>query len=52
VHALHKYYANDSTVVEELAKHIMDSREEQIKETIKRKIQVHPLLGKVEQKST
>ena len=32
--ALQKYYKNDAKVAEELAKHIMDSRDEQIKETI------------------
>lgn len=36
--ALQNYYKNDSKVAEEIAKHVMDSREEQIKETIKRKI--------------
>lgn len=36
--ALYKYYKNDDKTVEELTKHIMDSREEQIKETIHRKI--------------
>ena len=36
--ALHKYYKNDDKTVEELTKHIMDSREEQVKETIHRKI--------------
>jgi predicted nucleic acid-binding Zn-ribbon protein len=50
--ALKTYYKEQPEVAEDLTKHIMDSREEQIKETIKRKIQVHPLLGKVEQKST
>jgi hypothetical protein len=37
--ALKNYYKTDSLIAEELTKHIMDSREEQIKETIKRKIE-------------
>jgi predicted nucleic acid-binding Zn-ribbon protein len=48
--ALKTYYKEQPEVAEELNKHIMDSREEQIKETIKRKISLqplHPLLGKV-----
>ena len=36
--ALQNYYKNDVKVAEEITKHVMDSREEQIKETIKRKI--------------
>ena len=36
--ALQNYYKTDAKVAEDIAKHIMDSREEQIKETIKRKI--------------
>ena len=36
--ALQNYYKTDTKIAEELAKHVMDSREEQIKETIKRKI--------------
>ncbi len=36
--ALQNYYKTDPSVAEDLTKHIMDSREEQIKETIKRKI--------------
>ena len=36
--ALQNYYKNDPKIAEELTKHVMDSREEQIKETIKRKI--------------
>ena len=36
--ALQNYYKNDTKTAEELTKHIMDNREEQIKETIKRKI--------------
>jgi hypothetical protein len=36
--ALQNYYKSDPKIAEDLSKHIMDSREEQIKETIKRKI--------------
>lgn len=36
--ALQNYYKTDTKVAEDITKHIMDSREEQIKETIKRKI--------------
>jgi len=36
--ALQNYYKTDQKMAEDIAKHIMDSREEQIKETIKRKI--------------
>jgi len=36
--ALQNYYKTDTKMAEELVKHVMDSREEQIKETIKRKI--------------
>jgi len=36
--ALQNYYKTDTNMAEELTKHIMDSREEQLKETIKRKI--------------
>ena len=36
--ALKNYYKTDPQVAEDLAKHVLDSREEQIKETIKRKI--------------
>jgi hypothetical protein len=36
--ALQNYYKTDSKMAEDIAKHVMDSREEQIKETIKRKI--------------
>ena len=36
--ALQNYYKTDPKIAEELVKHVMDSREEQIKETIKRKI--------------
>jgi hypothetical protein len=37
--ALQNYYKTDPKMAEDLAKHIMESREEQIKETIKRKIE-------------
>ena len=36
--ALQIYYKNDVKTAEELTQHILDSRKEQIKETIKRKI--------------
>jgi hypothetical protein len=36
--ALQNYYKTDPKIAEDLTKHILDSREEQIKETIKRKI--------------
>ena len=36
--ALSAYYKNNTSMAEELTKHILDSREEQVKETIKRKI--------------
>ena len=36
--ALQNYYKQDPKVAEDLVKHVMDSREEQIKETIKRKV--------------
>jgi hypothetical protein len=36
--ALQNYYKSDPKIAEDLVKHVMDSREEQIKETIKRKI--------------
>jgi len=36
--ALKNYYKTEPEIAEELAKHVMDSREEQIKEVIKRKI--------------
>jgi hypothetical protein len=35
---LQKYYTNDPKTAEELTKHVLDNREEKIKETIKRKI--------------
>ena len=36
--ALQNFYKSDPKIAEELTKHVLDSREEQIKETIKRKI--------------
>ena len=36
--ALQNYYKSDAKMAEDIAKHVLDSREEQIKETIKRKI--------------
>ena len=36
--ALQSYYKTDPTVAEDLTKYIMDNRQEQVKETIKRKI--------------
>ena len=36
--ALQNYYKSDPKMAENLTKHVLDSREEQIKETIKRKI--------------
>ena len=36
--ALQNYYKSDPKIAEDLTKHVLDSREEQIKETIKRKI--------------
>jgi hypothetical protein len=36
--SLQKYYKNEPNIAEELVKHIMDDRQEEIKETIKRKI--------------
>ena len=36
--ALQNYYKNEPQKAEDLTKHVLDSREEQIKETIKRKI--------------
>jgi hypothetical protein len=36
--ALQNYYKSDPKIAEDITKHVMDSREEQIKETIKRKI--------------
>uniref|UniRef100_A0A6C0F3J5 Uncharacterized protein n=1 Tax=viral metagenome TaxID=1070528 RepID=A0A6C0F3J5_9ZZZZ len=36
--SLQSYYSNQPQVAEDLTKHILNSREEQVKETIKRKI--------------
>jgi hypothetical protein len=36
--ALQSYYVNEPNTAEELTKHILNSREEQVKETIRRKI--------------
>lgn len=36
--SLSAYYKNNAGIAEELTKHILDSREEQVKETIQRKI--------------
>jgi hypothetical protein len=36
--ALQNYYKEQPTVAEELTQHILNSREEQVKETIKRKV--------------
>jgi hypothetical protein len=36
--ALQNFYKSDTKIAEEITKHVMDSREEKIKETIKRKI--------------
>ena len=36
--SLQKYYENDPKIAEDLTKHIMETREEKVKETIKRKI--------------
>ena len=36
--ALQNYYKSDPKTAEDLTKHVLDSREEQVKETIKRKI--------------
>ena len=36
--SLKNYYENNPTLAEELTKHILENREEQIKETIRRKI--------------
>jgi hypothetical protein len=35
---LQKFYANDPKMAEDLTKHVLDSREEKVKETIKSKI--------------
>ena len=36
--SLQNYYKNDPTIASELTKYVLDNREEQVKETIKRKI--------------
>ena len=36
--ALNSYYKNEPTVAENITKHVLENREEQTKETIKRKI--------------
>jgi hypothetical protein len=36
--ALQNYYKNDTNTAEELTKHILDSREEKVKEVLVRKI--------------
>jgi len=36
--SLQNYYKENPTIAEELTKHVLDNREEQIKETIKRKV--------------
>jgi hypothetical protein len=36
--ALQNYYKSDPKIAEDITKHVLDSREEQIKETIKHKI--------------
>ena len=36
--ALQNYYKTDPKIAEDITKHVLDSREEKIKETIKRKI--------------
>ena len=36
--SLQNYYKTNPTLAEEITKHVMDSREEQVKESIKRKI--------------
>ena len=36
--ALQNYYKSDPKIAEDITKHVMDSREEQVKETIKRKV--------------
>jgi len=36
--ALHDYYKDDKKTAEELTKYVLDNREEQIKETIRRKV--------------
>ena len=36
--SLQNYYKENPTIAEELTKHVLDNREEQIKETIRRKV--------------
>ena len=36
--ALQNYYKNDPNIAEDITKHVLDSREEKVKEVIKRKI--------------
>jgi len=36
--ALENYYKNNKSLAEEVVQHVMDNREEQVRETIKRKI--------------
>ena len=36
--ALQNYYKNNPTIAEEVTQHVLDNREEQIRETIKRKL--------------
>jgi seryl-tRNA synthetase len=38
LNVLQNYYKNDTKTAEDLTKHILDSREEQVKEVIKRRI--------------
>ena len=38
MNVLSQYYKDDPSVAEELTKYVMTNREEQVKETIKRKI--------------
>jgi hypothetical protein len=38
LHTLQKYYQNNPTMAEDLTKHILDNREEKVKETIQHKI--------------
>jgi hypothetical protein len=40
--ALQNYYKNDPATAETIAKHVMDNREEQVKETIQRKVKKLP----------
>ena len=36
--SLQNYYKDNPTIAQELTKHVLDNREEQVKETIKRKV--------------